>query len=364
VSILIPCFNEEKQVAETIRAAMRQNWPHFEVIAVNDGSRDDTGELLDRLAAQHAALRVIHLPENQGKAMALRMGALAARGEYLVCIDCDAMMHPNATAWLIAPMLRHPRVGAVTGNPRVRTRMTLIGRIQVGEYSSIIGLIKRAQRIYGNIFTVSGVIAAFRRRALHDCGYWNLNAITEDIDISWSLQMRHWQIQYQPCAIVWILMPETLLGLWKQRLRWAQGGAETFIKNLPRLLKWRNRRTWLLIVEFCLSYCWAYGYLLSILLWGLGKYVVLPAPLQVTTLWPPAFWGMMLATVNLMQLITALLMETRYDHKFIHLIVWMIWYPMVFWALSLLTTAVALPKAMLRAAHWRAVWETKDRGFR
>ena len=91
-------------------------------------------------------------------------------------------------------MIHYPHVGAVTGNPRIRTRSTLIGRIQVGEFSSIIGLIKRTQRIYGRVFTVSGVIAAFRRRALADVGYWSPDMITEDIDISWKLQLRHWDI--------------------------------------------------------------------------------------------------------------------------------------------------------------------------
>lgn len=128
----------------------------------------------------------------------------------------------------MAPLIQYPHVGAVTGNPRIRTRSTLIGRIQVGEFSSIIGLIKRTQRIYGRVFTVSGVIAAFRRQALADVGYWSPDMITEDIDISWKLQLRHWDIFFEPRALCWILMPETLRGLWKQRLRWAQGARRCF----------------------------------------------------------------------------------------------------------------------------------------
>jgi biofilm PGA synthesis N-glycosyltransferase PgaC len=92
----------------------------------------------------------------------------------------------------VAPLIQYPHVGH--RNPRIRTRSTLIGRIQVGEFSSIIGLIKRTQRIYGRVFTVSGVIAAFRRQALADVGYWSPDMITEDIDISWKLQLRHWDI--------------------------------------------------------------------------------------------------------------------------------------------------------------------------
>ncbi len=166
ISIIIPCFNEEKNVEETIHAALAQRYENIEVIAVNDGSTDKTRAILG-IAWLHKFphLRVIHLAQNRGKAIALKTGAAAAKSEYLVCIDGDALLDRDAAAYIVEPMLYNPRVGAVTGNPRIRTRSTLVGKIQVGEYSSIIGLIKRTQRIYGNVFTVSGVIAAFRRSA-------------------------------------------------------------------------------------------------------------------------------------------------------------------------------------------------------
>ncbi|MGI5473482.1 glycosyltransferase, partial [Escherichia coli] len=200
ISIIIPCFNEEKNVEETIHAALAQRYENIEVIAVNDGSTDKTRAILDCMAAQIPRLRVIHLAQNQGKAIALKTGAAAAKSEYLVCIDGDALLDRDAAAYIVEPMLYNPRVGAVTGNPRIRTRSTLVGKIQVGEYSSIIGLIKRTQRIYGNVFTVSGVIAAFRRSALAEVGYWSDDMITEDIDISWKLQLNQWTIFYEPRA--------------------------------------------------------------------------------------------------------------------------------------------------------------------
>ncbi len=156
--------------------------------------------MLQQLAQEEPRLRVIHLAANQGKAVALKAGAAAARGDLLVCIDGDALLDRDTAAWLVAPLIHYPHVGAVTGNPRIRTRSTLIGRIQVGEFSSIIGLIKRTQRIYGRVFTVSGVIAAFRRQALADVGYWSPDMITEDIDISWKLQLRHWDIFFRAAS--------------------------------------------------------------------------------------------------------------------------------------------------------------------
>src|SRR5690606_24541258 len=257
-TILVPCHNESEDVADTMAAALSQRYRDYEVIALNDGSKDDTGARLEALAAQHPRLRVLHLSQNMGKANALRMGALAARSEYLLCIDGDAMLEEHALHWMVYHLTSGPRVGAVTGNPRVRNRSTLLGRLQVAEFSSIIGMIKRAQRVYGRLFTVSGVIAGFRRTALHRVGYWADDMVTEDIDISWRIQHDHWDIRYEPNALCFILMPETLRGLWRQRLRWAQGGVEVLLRHGLSMLKWRKRRMWGVLAEYVLSVVGAY----------------------------------------------------------------------------------------------------------
>jgi len=365
VSILIPCYNEADNGEDTLLAALNQHYQNIEVIAINDGSSDGTSDLLNRMAREHPRLRVIHLAQNQGKAMALRMGAMAARSDYLVCIDGDAMLDPDAVNFLVFPLLVAPRVGAVTGNPRIRTRSTLVGRIQVGEFSSIIGLIKRTQRVYGQVFTVSGVVAAFRRMALDRVGYWSPDMITEDIDISWKLQRDHWSIFYEPRALCWILMPETIRGLWKQRLRWAQGGAEVFRKNLRSIWVWRNRRLWPLVFEFCMSVVWAFTFSVSILLWGLGHFVTLPELLKVAALIPPGFTGMVLAFTCLAQFGTSILIDRRYEPKLALSLYWVIWYPMAYWMLSLLTTLVSFTKVMFRRRKSRrARWISPDRGIK
>jgi len=365
VSILIPCHNEEDNGRETILAALRQNYTNIEVIAIDDGSTDGTRAVLDRLAVEHQRLRVVHLAKNQGKALALRAGCLAARSDYLVCIDGDALLDPDAVSFLVAPLIFSPRVGAVTGNPRIRTRSTLVGKIQVGEFSSIIGLIKRTQRVYGQVFTISGVVAAFRRPALDRVGYWSSNMVTEDIDISWNLQRDHWSVFYEPRALCWVLMPETLKGLWKQRLRWAQGGSEVFLKNMRSIWNWRNRRLWPLVLEYCASVIWAFTFAVSIILWILGKFIDLPPFLHVAALLPPGFTGMMLAMTCLMQFITSILIDRRYEPKLPLSLYWVIWYPLVYWMLSLFTTLVSFVKVMVYGRrNERARWVSPDRGIK
>src|SRR6185369_4451897 len=246
VAILVPCFNEEANVREAIEGLMRLHYPDFEVIAIDDGSADRTGAILDELAALHPRLRVIHHAANQGKAIGLNTAALLTRADILVGIDADAVLDPYCLHWLV----RHfdiPEVGAVTGNPRVRTRSTMLGRIQVGEFSSIIGLIKRAQRSINLLFTVSGVISAFRRTALYEAGFWTPDKLTEDVDITWKLQLAGWDVRFEPRALCWILMPETLGGLWRQRLRWATGGAQVILDYWYEI--WRKPRLWPVMAE-------------------------------------------------------------------------------------------------------------------
>ena len=364
VSIIVPCLNEEGQIAETVSHLMRQRYPDFEVIVVDDGSSDRTGAILDGLVERFERLRVIHHAQNQGKAMALRAGALAARSDYLVTIDGDALLDENAVTWMMRHLVDGSRVGAVTGNPRIRNRSTMLGKVQVGEFSAIVGIIKRAQRVYGRVFTVSGVIAAFRKTALHRVGYWTTDMVTDDIDVSWKLQMDHWEIRYEPNALCWILMPETLRGLWRQRLRWAQGGAEVALRYARRLCSWRRRRMWIVFAEFVASTVWAYCFILIVLLWALGQLVILSQPLQVESLIPEAS-GAILSLTTLLQFGIGLFIDHRYDRAAdARIYYWTIWYPMAYFLLAMLTTVVGLPRAIVKKRGQLAVWISPDRGVR
>lgn len=362
VSVLLPCFNESTLAEETIFHLFEQTYPNMEVIAINDGSSDDTGEVLDKLGQQYKQLRVIHLESNQGKAMAMNIGAMISENEYLVGIDGDAVLDPHAVHWLMAHFVHGgPRLGAVTGNPRIRNRTTLLGKIQVGEFSSIIGLIKRAQRIYGRVFTVSGVVVAFRRTALQRIGYWTTDMVTEDIDISWRLQLDHWDVRYEPNALCWILMPETMKGLWKQRLRWAQGGAEVMKRYGKQLLHWRKRRMWLVAIEYLTSVVWSYVVTGIVFLWVLGHFIDLPGYLYIKSI-VPGWNGVVLGLTCLLQFAVSIAIDARYDRGLGRYYYWMIWYPLAYWMINTATVVVAVPKALLKKKGTRATWKSPDRG--
>ncbi|AXK40199.1 poly-beta-1,6-N-acetyl-D-glucosamine synthase [Crenobacter cavernae] len=364
VSVLIPCYNEGDNAEETVMQALKLDYPEFEVIAINDGSRDNTGAVLDRLAAQHPKLKVVHLAQNQGKAVALTSGSLLARHEILLCIDGDALLDPHAADWMVRHFIEHPKVAAVTGNPRIRNRSTLLGRVQVGEFSSIVGMIKRAQMSYGRLFTVSGVITAFRKSAMHDVGYWSSDMMTEDIDISWKLQRREWEIRFEPNALVWILMPETVKGLWKQRLRWAQGGAQVLLKNADILGQPRLASLWPLYIEYSLSVVWSYTMLMLLVVWILDFIVPVGWLPMVDSPIVPEWNGVLLGATCLLQFALSKWLDSRYDQGLGRNYYWMIWYPLVFWVINTATTIAAFPKAVFRQRGQRARWISPDRGIR
>jgi biofilm PGA synthesis N-glycosyltransferase PgaC len=363
LSVLIPCHDEAENVEETVAHALGLDYPDFEVVAIDDGSADATGAILDRLAARHRRLRVVHLAENQGKAMALQAGALLARHEILVCIDGDALLDAHAGHWL-ARHFAEPEVAAVTGNPRIRNRSTLLGRVQVGEFSSLVGIIKRAQRSFGRIFTVSGVLTAFRKSAVHGVGYWSPDVLTEDIDITWKLHRAGWDVRFEPNALTWILMPETLRGLWKQRLRWAMGGAQVLLKNLDAFLIPGQRSLWPLLVEMCASVLWSYTLALLAVVWLAG--LALPAGMAPAV--PPPFGaqasGLILGATCLVQFAFSAWLDRRHEPATARNLYWMIWFPVVFWVIGCAATVAAYPKVLVRGRGARARWVSPDRGIR
>jgi poly-beta-1,6-N-acetyl-D-glucosamine synthase len=363
ISILVPCYNEADNAGETLSTAASVDYPDFEVIAINDGSRDNTAAVLDGLVERIPKLRVVHLAANQGKATAMNTGALMAKHELVVCIDGDALLDPQALRW-IARAFRRGDVGGLAGNPRIRNRTSLLGRLQVGEFSSIIGLIRRAQTTYGRLFTVSGVICAFRKRALEEAGWWSPRTITDDIDVTWRVQVAGWRVVYEPNAIVWILMPETLRGLWKQRLRWAEGGTQMMVDFFRPMIAGRAPSLLPVYINNALAVLWAYIMLFSLvigLLWTVG--IAPPAILPAFEL-VPKWWGLTLTITYLAQALVSHVVERRYEPDMLRSLYWMVWYPLAFWMIGTATTVAALPIALMTPRKERTTWVSPDRGLR
>ena len=358
VSILMPAHNESRILYPVVKEMVDLNYPEYEVILINDGSSDDTSEVLKDLAIKYDRVRVIDLKENCGKANALYLGLIAAKGEILVGVDADSYLDKNALRYLVSHFVnRHngERVGAVTGNPRVRNRGTLLGKLQLCEYASIISLIKRTQRVLGKVMTVSGVCVAYRKRALMECGFWDRDMMMEDIAVTWKLEKNFWDVRYEPRALCWMLVPETIKGLWRQRRRWSEGGLEVIFRHWDIFKSWKRRRMAPIYLEQVLSFLWSVCWLiLTIILITMeirGHHVI------TEYIWKSQF----LSFICLFQFLIAMWLESRYDKKIFDNSWSVIWYPILYWYINVFIALASIFKAILPNKKL-ATWKSPDRG--
>ena len=157
-------------------------------------------------------------------------------------------------------------------------------------------------------------------------------------------------------------MPETFQGLWNQRLRWAQGGAEVMKRYFKNILNWKARRMWPVVAEYLISVLWSYTVALILLTWLIGKFIELPPELYIPTI-VPGWNGVVLGITCLIQFLVSLLIDSRYEKGLIRYFYWMVWYPLAYWIINVATTVVGVPKAILKKAGKRATWISPDRGI-
>ena len=358
VTVLIPAYNEERNIENTLRAATSIDYPEYEVVVVDDASTDRTAEIIIHYV-NRGKVRLIRKLVNEGKAMALNDAIPCTNGEILLIIDADASPDPDILKYMV-PHFRFPRVAAVTGNPRVANRKTLLGKLQSIEFTSIISLQRRAQRVWGRIMTMSGVVGAFRRSALIDVGQFSPEMATEDIDLTWKLHLRHYEVRYEARALVWMRVPQSLPGLWKQRRRWTLGLSQVLRRHGATALAWRHRRLWPVMFESTLSILWAYTFVLLTLLWVISYSVGYP-PVGASPI--PNWWGMLISTVCLSQLLTGVLLDRRYDRGLGWYYGIAVFYPIIYWILLAIITATYSPRGLMknplagRLTRWQPVRE-------
>ncbi|MBL0848013.1 poly-beta-1,6-N-acetyl-D-glucosamine synthase [Mammaliicoccus fleurettii] len=360
ISFIIACYNEAETIADTIKNLDGLSFPLKEIIAVNDGSSDHTKEELLKLEDEYH-IKFINLEENKGKANALNVAAKLAKYPYLMCVDADTIIDDDAPYYMIESLVNDASIGAVTGNPRIRNKSTLLGKIQTIEYASMIGSIKRAQTINGYVNTISGVFSLFNKKALQKNDFWDTDMITEDIAVSWKFHLSGYKIKYEPRALCWMLVPETFNGLWKQRVRWSQGGHEVILRDFKNMLKVRNVSLWLLFLEQILSVVWVYGIVVilayTLLQLNFLDYYFYDYQLNIFLL--SAF---LLTFVNIIQFTLSLMIDSRYERKNNLFVIFLSWYPTFYWIINALVVIVAFPKALKRKKGEFATWTSPDRG--
>ncbi|EOA9185733.1 poly-beta-1,6 N-acetyl-D-glucosamine synthase IcaA, partial [Staphylococcus aureus] len=189
ITFLLACYNESETIEDTLSNVLALKYEKKEIIIINDGSSDNTAELIYKIKENNDFI-FVDLQENRGKANALNQGIKQASYDYVMCLDADTIVDQDAPYYMIENFKHDPKLGAVTGNPRIRNKSSILGKIQTIEYASLIGCIKRSQTLAGAVNTISGVFTLFKKSAVVDVGYWDTDMITEDIAVSWKLHLR------------------------------------------------------------------------------------------------------------------------------------------------------------------------------
>jgi cellulose synthase/poly-beta-1,6-N-acetylglucosamine synthase-like glycosyltransferase/spore germination protein YaaH/peptidoglycan/xylan/chitin deacetylase (PgdA/CDA1 family) len=264
VSVIVPAYNEEVNAVSSVESLLKGDYPNYDIIFVDDGSTDRTYERVSLAFAGHPKVRVFSKP-NGGKASALNFGILQAKSEYVVCIDADTKLKPDAVSSLmehfspIPQRLLHKRekgtavaaedpempgkgiVGAVAGNVKVGNTVNLLTRWQSIEYISSQNFDRKAFAYLNAITVVPGAIGAFRKQAIEEAGGFTTDTLAEDCDLTVRILRCGYMVENDNRAIAMTEAPETLRMLMKQRFRWSYGVMQTFWKNRDALLNWKYR---------------------------------------------------------------------------------------------------------------------------
>ena len=241
-SVLIPAFNEARVIEGTVRSVLSSDYPDFEVIVADDGSTDNTGDVVKKMGEPR--VRLLRLDPNGGKAAALNAALQSATGQVVVTVDADTVIRSDTLRLLIAPIdLDGHGPAAVSSNLKVGNRHRWLTIWQSLEYVTGLNIDRRAQAALGCITTVPGAASAFSRSALIEIGGYSSDTVTEDTDLTLALLRRGHAVVFQPCAWTFTESPDTFKALLAQRTRWLFGYLQCIYKHkgaffAPSTLGW------------------------------------------------------------------------------------------------------------------------------
>lgn len=282
ISLLVPAYNEEATIAASLRSMLQLAYPEFEIVVVNDGSRDGTLQVLieqfdlvlfpeavnPRLPTQrvrgvwrsrsHPNLRVVD-KENGGKADSLNAGINVARHPLFCGVDADSLLARDSLRRVVRPFLRDPRMVASGGTVRVangcEVQAGLLTRVglprnpwalfQVVEYLRAFLFGRLGWSEIGGMLIISGAFGLFRTDVVVDAGGYRPKTIGEDMELVVRLHRMlrergvDYRIEFVPDPVCWTEVPEDRRTLANQRIRWQRGLAES-LSGHWRLMFSRN----------------------------------------------------------------------------------------------------------------------------
>lgn len=297
ISVLVPAYNEAATIVDNVRNLLSLDFPEYEVIVINDGSKDDTLQLLIdafKLIPIHqpfrrvidtkpvkAVYRSANFPglvvldkENGGKADALNAGINASMYPIFVSIDADSILEKSSLIKIIYTFMNDPTCIAVGGIVRIGSGCEIVNgeltevdlsskplmMLQTNEYLRAFLTGRIGFNEMGILLIISGAFGAFNKQAVIDAGGYTTGCIGEDMELIvkmhqlMHLKKRKYAIRFLPDPVCWTQPPERLKDLKKQRKRWHIGLIDSLLRHKDMAFNPKYGR----IGTLCLPYYWIF----------------------------------------------------------------------------------------------------------
>jgi len=305
ISIIAPCYNEEKSIIQNIRSLLSLQYPDVEVIIINDGSSDtslslmiDHYELVKVNYAYEQKIKTSNIKgiykstnvaysnlividkENGGKGDALNAGINVARSELFLGIDVDCIIEPDAIYRMVKPFLEeeeNKRVIASGGVIRVANACKIEeGRIvkvnfpknlwaqfQILEYFRAFVLSRMAWSKINGLLIISGAFGLFDRRIVINCGGYDRYTVGEDLELVMrmrnymhSVEKKPYKVAFIPDPLCWTEVPSSLKTLARQRNRWTRGLIDSLFKHKKMFINPKYGRIGMIAYPYWVFFEW------------------------------------------------------------------------------------------------------------
>jgi 1,2-diacylglycerol 3-beta-glucosyltransferase len=253
-TLMIPSRNEENVIENTINSLMKIQYPtqKLEILAINDGSTDKTGIILEKLALQHPNLRILQVPHResgQGKSAALNKGFayLTATSQFrknpdwiIGVIDADGQVDPNILS-KASYSFQDPKTGAVQVLVRIsNVKQSILARLQDVEFITFARITQSARTVFRGAVALGGNgqfirVTTLKSVELTRGEYWRAESLTEDLDLGTRVLLAGWENTFLTTTAIYQHGVTTFRALYKQRTRWSWGALQCFLKYVPTL---------------------------------------------------------------------------------------------------------------------------------
>ncbi|MBC7472377.1 MAG: glycosyltransferase [candidate division SR1 bacterium] len=233
VSIIVPCYNEQKVICNTINSLLLSDYPNFEIVMVDDGSKDNSYKVVKKAFKKEKRVSA-YTKENGGKSSALNFGISVAKSEFVICVDADTVFAQDS----VRKLMRHFRdenIGGVAGNVQIGNATNNLTKAQQLEYALSQNFEKQAFSSVNSVVVVPGPIGAWRKPVILGAGGYHKDNLAEDTDLTLRVLQQGWEIHYEQDAICITESPEDYKSFIKQRNRWQFGMLQVLFKNFEIL---------------------------------------------------------------------------------------------------------------------------------